>query len=220
MLVWWAAGLLLGAVVVAARWATARRDGLGRARPFPAVTVALLGLLGAGLLVPVVRHHRLEGQLGGVASTLVGVRVAVHCQTAGEELVDVGAELGYVRYGRDGVPEHRAVLKRGPCRALASYLRSDHVRPSRDEVVAVHVLSHESRHLAGTRDEASAECEAIQRDAWAARLLGASDDDALALARTYWREIYPRMTEDYVTVDCAPGRRLDEGRVDAPWSVP
>lgn len=220
MLSWAAATMLAGALVVTARWVTHRRDGLGRPRTFPMVSVVLLVVLATGLLVPVVRHHRLEGRLTGVASSLVGVRAVVHCQTAGQEFVDAGAELGYVGYGADGVPEHATLIKRAPCGALSSYVRSDHLRPSRDEIVAVHVLSHEARHMAGTTDEARAECEAMQRDAAAAALLGASPAQGWALARAYWREVYPRMPEGYVTGDCAPGAALDE-RLDAPpWGQP
>ncbi|MGZ4591160.1 MAG: hypothetical protein ACXV2I_10275 [Actinomycetes bacterium] len=210
---------VVAAVLSAVRWATRRRDEIGRPRPFPLISVLLLAALGGGLLVPVIRHHRLESRLSDVSSTLVGVPVVVHCQTAGSELVDVGPELGYVRYGADGVPEHATLIKRPQCGDLAAYLRSDHRRPSRDQVVAVHVLSHEARHMAGTTNEAQAECEAVQRDAQTAQLLGADAEQARELARTYWRDVYPRLSDDYVTGDCAPGGRLDERRADAPWAV-
>jgi hypothetical protein len=74
--------------------------------------------------------------------------------------------------------------------------------------------------MAGTTDEARAECEAMQRDADAAVLLGASPDQAWRLARSYWREIYPRMPEGYVTDGCKPGGPLDEGLEAAPWAGP
>src|SRR4029450_3526010 len=71
-----------------------------------------------------------------------------------------------------------ALIKRDQCRHLAAYVRSGHGRPSRDQVVAVHVLTHEAMHLSGRLDEAVAECAAVQRDAHTARLLGAGPAEA------------------------------------------
>jgi hypothetical protein len=219
VLVWTALGAIAAAVVLAVRWLLRGRDSLGRPRAFPVVSVVGLALVGAAMLVPAVRYARLEHRLGSVATTLVGVDVTVDCQGAGQEFVDAGAELGYVRYGPDGVPERETLIKRQQCKALQSYLSSDREQPSRDQVVAVHILSHEARHMAGTTDESVAECEAVQRDALTARLLGATVEQAHALARTYWREVYPRMRDDYRTDECAPGGRLDERLELAPWST-
>jgi hypothetical protein len=218
VLTWVAAALLAAALLRSARWATRRSDALGRPHAFPSVSVVLLVTLGIGLLVPVIRHHRLEVRLSDVSSTLAGAPVVVHCQNAGQEFIDVGAELGFVRYGADGVPERATLIKRAQCAALSSYLRSDHDRPSRERIVAVHVLSHEVRHMAGTTDEARAECEAMQRDAAAAALLGATPAQAWELARSYWRDVYPQMPEGYVTGDCRAGGPLDEGIDSAPWA--
>ena len=219
MLTWFAVALLAGALALAGRWLLRPRDTLGRERSFPLISVLLLTALGGGLLVPVVRHHRLEGRLTEVATTLVGAPSVVHCQTAGRELMDLGSELGYVRWGPGGVPEHETLIKRAPCNHLAAYLRGDHAHPSVDEIVAVHVLSHESRHMAGTTSEAVTECQAMQRDAWAAALLGATPQEALDLARSYWRTIYPQMPDDYSTGQCASGGPLDEHLTNAPWST-
>jgi hypothetical protein len=219
VLTWVALAFLAVALTVAGRWFLHRQDALGRARAFPLISVLVLAGLGGGLLVPVVRHHRLEGRLTEVASTLVGAPSVVHCQTAGKEMLDLGPELGFVRWGPGGVPEHQTLIKRAPCGQLAHYLGGDFAHPSMDEVVAVHVLSHEARHMAGTTNEADADCQAMQRDAWTARLLGATPPEALALARSYWRTVYPRMPDDYRSGECAPGAALDEHLADAPWST-
>ena len=217
MLVWLAALVLAAAVVATVRWWLRRVDSLGRARPFPLLSVVLLVVAGVGLLAPVARHEQLEDRLSSTASALVGSPADVRCQTAGQEFVDAGAELGYVRYGRDGVPERATLIKRGPCRALARYLRSDRQDPSHDEVVAVHVLTHEAMHMSGVTQEARAECLAVQQDARTARLLGASAEEAADLARRYWTSVYPRMPSRYVSADCRPGGPLDQGSPDAPW---
>jgi hypothetical protein len=218
VLIWFSVGLLASAGLFTARWLLRRRDGLGRARPFPKVAVLLLVALALGALIPAVRHHRLETRLAAAATTLVGVPVAVHCQSVGQQLVDVGPELGFVRYGPDGVPERATLIKRDQCGDLSDYLGSDKSSPSRDQVVAVHILSHEARHMAGITNEAVAECGAMQRDARAAELLGADPEQALRLARTYWTTVFPRMPEDYRSADCRPAGPLDEGLPAAPWA--
>jgi hypothetical protein len=218
VLLWAAVALLASATVVAGRWLLRPRDGLGRPKPFPVVSVVALVLVGGGLLVPVVRHHRLEQRLTAVASDLVGAPVTVHCQTAGQEFVDAGAELGYVRWGPDGVPEHETLVKHAQCGELADYLRSGKDAPSEDQVVAVHVLTHEAMHMAGETAEAVAECQAVQRDARTAELLGATPDQARRLADAYYTGVFPRMPDDYRSDDCAPGHRLDEGLPTAPWT--
>lgn len=163
------------------------------------------------------RHHRLESRLSAAATMLVGGPALVRCQTAGQQFVAAGSYLGYVRYGRGRVPERETLIKRARCRSLASYPGSDRERPDRDEVVAVHILSHEARHTAGTTNEAQAECEAVQRDAWAARLLGATAEQSQAQAHAYWRDVYPLMNETYRS----PGGRRERSSTSTssprPW---
>ncbi|HSR25359.1 MAG TPA: hypothetical protein VLW53_17520 [Candidatus Eisenbacteria bacterium] len=214
---WVAGSLLVAAAAVAVRWWFRRVDSLGRRREFPLVAVLVLAALGAGLLVPVVRTARLEGRLSRVASDLVGAPVTVHCQGLGQEFVDVGDELGYVRLRPDGRPERAALLKRAQCGDLAGYLHSDRRHPTAAQVLAVHVLSHEAMHMAGSIGEAETECRAVQVDARTARLLGAPPADARALARSYWQTDYPRMPDAYLSEQCRAGGRLDEHLPDAPW---
>jgi hypothetical protein len=219
VLTWFAVASFVAAAGVALRWWGRRRDGVGRVRPFPVVSVVVLAVAGVAAVVPVVRHARLEGELSAVATRLVGLPVTVHCETVGEELVATDQDLGFVSWGSDGRPERHTIIKREPCDALAEYLGSDHARPSEDEVRAVHVLSHESRHMAGETDEARTECQAMQRDAAAARLLGADAAQARRLARSYWLVEYPRMPDGYRNGDCAPDGPWDEHLPDAPWGV-
>ena len=217
-MIWLSVAFAAGAVALAVRWWATRVDALGRAKPFPFICVGLLGLLAAVVVIPGYLRHREETSLSAVATTLVGASATVRCQSFGQELVDLGSELGYVRYGADGVPEHRTLIKRGPCKALNAYRRSDKRHPTDDEVVAVHVLTHEAMHMRGVTVEAAAECAAVQRDELTARLLGADDAEARELARRYWLLDYPRMPDDYRSSDCAPGAPMDEHLASAAWS--
>jgi hypothetical protein len=214
---WVALGLVLAAVVVGVRWYARRVDELGRPRAFPWISVVALVALAVATATPGLLRMRHERRLAAAASVLAGTRVAVRCQSFGGAFVDAGPELGLVCWRADGTPEPWTLIKRDQCRDLAAYLRSDKHRPSRAQVVAVHVLTHEAMHLSGQVAEAVAECAAVQRDARTARLLGASAADATRLAVTYWRNLYPLLPDGYRSPECGPGGALDEGLPDAPW---
>ena len=165
--------LLCGAFALAFRWAMHRTDSLGRENRFPAVALALLLIPALVVGWPGVARRLEQRQLASAASALIGTKVSVHCQTAGEAFVDAGWELGFVKYGVDGVPEHKTLIKQGPCHDLRAYLHSSKAHPSADQILAVHILTHESMHMSGITSEARAECAAVQRDTRMAELLGA-----------------------------------------------
>jgi hypothetical protein len=210
-------GLLVLAAGLGVRWFLTRYDALGRKRPFPTISVTLCLIAAVGGAIPVGLHLRTERRLNAAASAVAGLEVTVHCQTVGEASFDPGPELGYVRFGADGVPERHALLKWEPCRDLAAWLGSDRTQTNRDQLIAVHVLTHEAMHMAGATDEAITECRAMQRNADMARRLGADPTVARALAARYWREIYPAMPETYRSAECRPGGSLDERLPDPPW---
>jgi hypothetical protein len=210
--------LLAIAALLAGRWWLHRWDSLGRRISFPAISVILLVALSAAACTPGILRARTERRLSTSASALVGTRVTVHCQSLGGALADVGPELGYVKYGMDGVPEHQTLIKRDQCAALSRYLRSNKRHPSWDEVQAVHILTHESMHMAGITNEAAAECAAVQRDMPLDELLGATPTEARALAESYWISQYPRLPDAYRSTECHPGGPLDENRAGAPWT--
>lgn len=208
---------VVGGGALAGHWLLHQRDALGRPRAFPVWSVALLVALAVAAAVPGVRRRTLEGQLSRVATTLAGHPVKVHCQSFGQALTDLGSELGYVKFTPTG-PERSALIKRDACGELRRYAGGERSRPTLDALIAVHVLTHEAMHMRGLRNEAETECAAVQRNETTAKLLGASADQARALARAYWKQVYPRMPSDYVTRECAPGGRKDEGLVTAPWA--
>ncbi|MBV9871233.1 MAG: hypothetical protein JO214_11475 [Frankiaceae bacterium] len=215
-----ALALVVAAAALSVRWLTHQRDTFGRERPFPYLSIGLLGLVAMGAAIPSYLRHQEETRLSAVASQLVGEPARVHCQTFGQTFTQLDGDLGFVRWGKDGVPEHQTFIKREQCGDLKSYLKSDKQHPNPDQVVAVHVLTHESMHMRGITSEADAECAAMQRDAQTAELLGASPSAAMDLARTYWQIDYPRMPATYRTLDCKPGGPLDEHLATAPWGTP
>jgi hypothetical protein len=56
----------------------------------------------------------------------------------------------------------------------------------------------------------------MQRDAAMAEALGATAEQAQALAHRYWLEVYPRMPDGY-TGGCGPGGQWDERLRTPPW---
>lgn len=208
----------LAAVALVVRWVTTRVDALGRPRDFPVISTVVAVVLAAATGVPVLRHDRFEQRLSDVASTLAGAAVRVRCETLSQAWTDAHPEAGYVRFGADGRPELEATITVVTCDDLRRWVGSDHADPAPGEVIAVHVLTHEAMHLAGHRDEAVAECAAVQRDARTATLLGASAAQAAALAAGYWRQVYGRLADAYRTADCAPDGPLDEHLPGPPWA--
>jgi hypothetical protein len=87
-------------------------------------------------------------------------------------------------------------------------------------VWALWALAHESVHLSNVRDEATANCYGMQHVAWLAIQLGASPDDAKAIADYLWTHIYPQVratNPTYWSADCYPGGPLDLTPADGVW---
>lgn len=209
---------VLAAVAVVVHWTATRVDAIGRRRSFPVAGVAslLVVALVAGWFV--MRHARVEARLAAVASVLSDRTVAVRCETLSQAWLDAHGELGYVTFDPDGQPDSLATLTAQSCRDLSHWLGRARADVPLSQVVAVHVLTHEAMHLTGQLDEAAAECEAVQRDASTARMLGAAPDQAAALAVRYWLEVYPRMPDGYRSAGCTAGGAMDEGGGEAPWA--
>jgi len=87
-------------------------------------------------------------------------------------------------------------------------------------LLAVHVLAHESMHLAGVIEEAPADCLGAQVGALVARMLGASSRFARGTALEYWRDYYRSQDPRYRSPDCRPGGRLDLFPDRLGWPTP
>ena len=197
---WVGITLLLGAVAFLVRWFVDGRKGLEPA--FPRAEVVALVVVGLVAMAPWLLRMRLEGRLAEAASKVSGRPVQVQCQSFAAAFFDATANLGYVPYTADGDAIPTTLIKRNQCRDLARYLSSDKENPTRAQIVAVHVLTHEVMHMAGVTSEAEAECMAVRHDAEMAARLGASERAADELALSYWREVYPHMPDEYRSSEC------------------
>ena len=180
---------------------------------------AIPALLLPGLILGVTEYQfRQDVSLfSSVASRIAGRPVEIQCQRLTGALIDVTGELGYVQFDASGRPGDAGRLERDACNSLRSYVHSDKQAPTLDQVVAVDVLSHESHHLAGELDEARTECASIQRLVDVAEWLGATREEADALAGRYATEVYPRMSTDYRAPECTADGEWDQTPGDGVW---
>lgn len=159
----------------------------------------------------------LELELAGAVQHVSGVHDAdVDCQGFLREF-RLDNNLGEVRFGRDGTVSHTAGLRDSVCDNLRAWLDSDKNDPTRDQMIAVHVLTHEAIHVSGVIDERSTECQAMQADAETAIHLGATPEQAQALAERYYTEIYPHMPSGYHSNLCHEDGEYDLTPGDGVW---
>jgi hypothetical protein len=158
-----------------------------------------------------------EQQFSRVAQEIAGPGVKIDCQRFTGALLDASSEAGYVYFDAAGRPATTGRLERDACNDLRDWLHSDKSDPPLKQVMAVQVLSHESYHLSGIRNEAETECAAMQRLDEVAQWLGATPEQARALASRYANEIYPRMPSEYQAAECKDGGALDVAPGDLSW---
>ena len=209
--------LVVLALAACLGWLVAR--GLLR-RAVPWLGIALVAVPLVALFWTERQWVRAEHEFSAIARSIAPGSAGVHCQRLGEAFTYAGGDLGRVSYAADGSADGPAMMTYETCQSLTDYWRSSpsaRDAPPLDQVVAVHVLAHESRHLAGDRSESTTECRAMQIDARVARALGATPGQALALAARYATTVYPRMPAGYRTADCRPGGPLDQSPADGVW---
>lgn len=181
------------------------------------IAIPILLVPGLVLGVQEYRFRQDVAELSHVASGIAGRPVTIHCQRLSGAMFDVTAELGYVMFDASGQPENVGHLEREACNDVLSYMHSDKEWPSLDQVVGVAVLSHESHHLAGEEVEAKTECESMQTLVPVAEQLGATPEQARALAVRYAADVYPRMPDSYTSPDCEEDGPWDQTPGDGVW---
>jgi hypothetical protein len=183
-------------------------------RPFAPILAALaVPLLAVVALQQEQRNN--EHRLAKVASEIAGRNVEVHCPGLLERLVDVSSNAGTVFFDETGRPANFTDLDEETCSTLDRFAEGKTGLKDETKVArALHVLAHESSHLAGVRDEAAADCYGLQRTAVVAEDLGATADEAERFARIALAERAVTAPADYRSAECRNGGVLDL----APWS--
>ena len=178
----------------------------------------ILAALAVPLLVVVALQQEQrdnEHRLAKVASEIAGRKVEVNCPGLLERLVDVDSNAGTVFFDEEGRPANFTDLDEETCSTLDRFAEGKTGPKDAAKVArALHVLAHESSHLAGIRDEAAADCYGLQRTAVVAEDLGATPDEGERFARIALAERAVNAPADYRSPECRDGGALDL----APWS--
>ncbi|MDP9292833.1 MAG: hypothetical protein M3O90_00175 [Actinomycetota bacterium] len=162
-----------------------------------------------------------EARLSAVASQIAGRPVDVRCPGPLGRLFGWDIVEGSVAFSADGRPADETRLRKLSCTELDSLAEGERTRElacteraqilcggrGAELAMAVDVLSHESWHMQGVRDEAETECRSLQTMAFTAERLGASEPQYL--------ETYPQMGEAYRSGTCVDGGHGDLRPQDA-----
>jgi hypothetical protein len=186
------------------------------------VLLAVLLVVAAVLYLGPYRHRKGdEDALAKIAGVIAGREVRISCPGTLAAITEIGAEDGSVAFDAGGHPADVAKLSNGTCGHLRGLMHGQAAeldclraaphcpREVEEAAIAVNVLSHEAWHLAGVREEAIAQCYALQTNAATAVRLGATPEDAEALASFVVRDVQPALPSDYRSSDCHDGGPLD-----------
>jgi hypothetical protein len=187
-------------------------------KPYLAVVLALAALFAW----PPVHTFFFERFLSAKATQLAdNHRARVHCNT----LFDTMLDTEMLAAGHANPQTGKIGIQQPWCSRLMSYLRHPN-RASLNELRSLDLFTHESMHVRGEYNEALTECEAVQRNYRAAKLLGVADEIAKKNALDYYNIAYQQrakiggMQGAYYSNECAPGKAMDEHLSDSTWSAP
>jgi hypothetical protein len=186
-------------------------------RPFAPILAALSVPLLVVVAIQQDQRHT-EHELAKVASEIAGRKVDVHCPGLLERVVGGNPNVGTVFFDDRGRPANFTDLDEDTCKTLDRFADGK-TGPGdeRDVARALHVLAHESSHLAGVRDEAAADCYGLQRTAVVAEGLGADPAEAQRLALIALEERAVTAPPEYRSPECHDGGALDLDPTSSAW---
>jgi hypothetical protein len=187
----------------------------------------LLALL---TVLTVLLHHSAaaaspgDPRLSTIASELAHRHVTIRCEGVSGALTGARGESGRTEF-IGGKPVSVSYLQEGVCQTLHAYAQELRAgltcllpcdQPL-EVAWSVNTLAHESYHLAGVRNEAETQCYALQAIDFVARRLGASAEQARALAVFSFDQLPGRMPPEYSSPQCRNGSAYDLRPRDAVW---
>jgi len=128
--------------------------------------------------LPATERARAERRFTAEAARIAARAVTVRCDDS-YAFTGVGSDAAGVAF----IPRSLAYLAPAVCRSLYRVTFEDRVGARDDTAFAITVLAHEATHLRGVRNEAEAECFALQEGVKLGQRLGLDADVAGALMR-------------------------------------
>lgn len=170
---------------------------------------------------PPFHYWRFQRFLSAKATELADFHPAkVHCNS----IFDTFFDSNYFASGHANPKTGEIGIQYPWCNRLMAYI--DHpASANRLEIESLNMFTHESMHVRGEYNEARTECEAVQRNYRAAKLIGVSDRTAKKNALDYYygdymlREKAGPMAAAYFSYQCAPGKAMDEHLSDSTWGT-
>jgi hypothetical protein len=181
--------------------------------------LAALIVLAAGFAYPPINTWQFERFLTKNARILSeSSKATVHCNSVGDTFFDPNVfAAGHAQYDTGEI-----VFAHTWCESLQKHLHNPQ-NPTREGIISVHIFAHEAMHIRGEHDEAKTECQAIQRYARAAQMLGVDEQNAKKNGMAYFQTEYQlratqgQMSSQYYSAECAPGKAWDEKLADSTW---
>jgi hypothetical protein len=216
-MLWIFCSLFFCGLVVRELFGAWRKD---RPDPIYLPYLALITLLAIAFAWPPVSVWRFERFLEDKARLLAdGKPVSVHCNTVFDTMLDPNMLAAGHANPRTG----EIVVQKPWCKVLRDYLDNPE-QADDEELASLNLLTHEVMHIRGELNEAVTECQSVQYNYRAARLLGVPDALAKQHARRYYTELYALrgrvggLSGTYFSDQCGPGKALDLGLTDSTWS--
>jgi hypothetical protein len=173
-------------------------------------------------------ESRIEPRFSRVAGLLAGRRAEVRCWSRADWKRLASQRTSWIHRGRRlgrwsaYAKKERVHMSPDICASLAR-LSYQQIPVQRDVwpgalAWSVAMLAHESQHVKGIYNEATAECYGMQSITAAAEALGRTEAEGRYLAWLYWTEAYPKHSDPaYLSDECRDGGRLDLRPQSAIW---
>ena len=172
--------------------------------------IAIFAILAILTCLPILDHWRFESFLSSKATQLADRKPAkVKCATVFQSVYDKFGLAGTANPATGNI-----VLQYPICNDLRDYLDAPESANTR-QITSLHVFTHEAMHVRGEMNEQKTDCQAIQRNVRAARMLGVLTHVAEQNAKDYYNGAY--RSHPYFSKECAKGKAFDEDLSGSIW---